>query len=125
MLSDLPLLSLSIWVPIVGGLLVLMTGSDKNAGIARWMSLFISVITFLVTIPLYTRFDLSTAAMQFSERHEWIGAFNVFYHLGIDGISLPLILLTAFSTILVVAAGWEVIQRRVAQYMAFFLIMKA
>lgn len=124
MLSDLPLLSLSIWVPIVGGLLVLMTGSDKNAGIARWMSLFISVITFLVTIPLYTRFDLSTAAMQFSERHEWIGAFNVFYHLGIDGISLPLILLTAFSTILVVAAGWEVIQRRVAQYMAFFLIME-
>jgi len=85
--------------------------------------LFFAVVTFLLTIPLYIGFDTSTYQMQFPELYPWIPAFNIYYHLGVDGISLPLIILTAFTTILVVIAGWEVIQYKVAQYMAAFLIM--
>lgn len=123
MFSDWPLLSLVIWTPILGGLLVLTTGSDKQAPLARLTALFWSVATFLISIPLYTEFETGTAAMQFTERHEWIGSWGIFYHLGVDGISMPLILLTTFMTVLVVIAGWEVIKERVAQYMAAFLIM--
>jgi NADH-quinone oxidoreductase subunit M len=120
------LLSLVIWLPIVGGVLVLLTGDDKNASLARWISLGVSVAAFIVSIPLYTGFDNSTAAMQFVEkgREPWIAAFNIYYHLGIDGISLLLVILTTFITPLVVIAGWKVIKEKVALYMASFLIME-
>ena len=123
-MSDLPLLSLVIWLPIIGGLVVLAVGAKENNSAARWSALVVSVITFLVSVPLFTAFDTSTAAMQFEERTSWIPAFNVYYHLGVDGISMPLILLTTFITVLVVVAGWEVIQKKVSQYMAAFLIME-
>ncbi len=120
------LLSLVIWLPIVGGILVLLTGDDKNAPLARWISLGVSIAAFIVSIPLYTGFNNSTAAMQFVEKgtEPWIAAFNVYYHLGIDGISLLLVLLTTFITPLVVIAGWKVIKEKVALYMAAFLIME-
>jgi len=123
-MSDLPLLSLVIWLPILGGLMVLAVGASGNNSAVRWTSLVCSVVVFLVSIPLFTSFDTSTANMQFVEKASWIPAFNVFYHLGVDGISMPLILLTTFTTVLVVIAGWEVIQRKPAQYMACFLIME-
>ena len=123
MLADLPILSLVIWTPIIGGLLVLFAGKDEQAPLARMIALVVSVLTFVLTIPLYTGFDNSTYQMQFVEQMRWIPAFNVQYYLGIDGISMPLILLTSFSTVLVVLAGWEVIKYKVAQYMATFLIM--
>ncbi|TVT50179.1 MAG: NADH-quinone oxidoreductase subunit M [Denitromonas halophila] len=122
-MTGMPLLSLAIWVPIVGGLLVLATGSDRNAPMARSMALLTSVIGFLVTIPLFTGFDNSTSAMQFVELARWIPAFNVHYYLGVDGLSVLFVLLNSFVTILVVVAGWEVIKTKVAQYMAAFLIM--
>jgi len=118
------MLSLVIWLPIVGGLLVFATGSDRNAPIARWLSLAVALATFAVSIPLYTHFNGATAAMQFQEKFVWIKAFNVYYHLGIDGISLLMILLTTFITVLVVGAGWQVIQKKVALYMGSFLIME-
>ncbi|ALP52802.1 NADH:ubiquinone oxidoreductase subunit M [Candidatus Tenderia electrophaga] len=123
-MSDLPLLSLVIWLPIIGGLLVLAVGAGGNNNAVRWSALAVSVVTFLVSLPLWTGFDTTTAQMQFVEQAAWIPAFNIVYHLGVDGISMPLILLTTFTTILVVIAGWEVIQYKVAQYMAAFLIME-
>jgi NADH-quinone oxidoreductase subunit M len=122
--DDLPLLSLLIWVPIIGGAWVLFGAGDRNAPAARAMALAVSVLTFLLSIPLYTGFDLGTHEMQFVEQLPWIPAFGVNYHLGVDGISMPLILLTTFTTVLVVIAGWKVIQQRVSQYMAAFLIME-
>ncbi len=124
MFSDWPLLSLVIWTPILGGILVLTTGSDKQAPLARLTALFWSVATFVLSIPLYTDFRTGTAAMQFEENHPWIESWGINYHLGVDGISMPLILLTTFMTVLVVIAGWEVIKERVAQYMSAFLIME-
>ncbi len=123
MLTDLPLLSLVIWIPILGGVALLFFSKDEQANMARWLSLLISIITFILTIPLYTAFDISTYQMQFVEKLSWIQSFNIYYSLGIDGISMPLILLTAFSTVIVVIAGWEVIKNKTAQYMAAFLIM--
>ncbi|MGD8378151.1 MAG: NADH-quinone oxidoreductase subunit M [Gammaproteobacteria bacterium] len=123
MLTNFPLLSLVIWVPILGGLLVLLAGR-LNIGDVRWWALAVAVVTFLISIPLYTGFDTSLAAMQFTETHPWIQIIHATYDLGIDGISLPLILLTTFMTVLVVIAGWEVIHYHVAQYMAAFLIME-
>ena len=123
MLSELPLLSLVIWLPILGGIGVLFVGDDAPAR-ARTLALTVAIVSFLVSIPLFTAFDGATAAMQFQEFVSWIPAFNANYHLGVDGFSMPLILLTAFMTVLVVIAGWEVIQYRVAQYMAAFLIME-
>ncbi len=122
-MSGLPLLSLAIWLPIVGGLLVLATGSDRNAGLARPLALAVAVAGFLVTIPLYTGFDVTTSAMQFTELRPWIRRFNINYQLGVDGISVLFILLNSFLTPLVVLAGWKVIEEKVAQYMAAFLIM--
>jgi NADH-quinone oxidoreductase subunit M len=116
-------LSLAIWIPIIAGLVVLATGGDQNARVARPLALLGAVAGLLVTIPLYTRFDTATSAMQFVERTPWIERFNVFYHLGVDGISVLFILLNSFITVLVVIAGWEVIRTRVSQYMAAFLIM--
>src|SRR5688500_18776594 len=118
-----PLLSLAIWVPIVAGVAVLMTGSDRHAGVARVIALVGAVLGFLVTIPLWLRFDPTSPNFQFVVVKPWIEAFNVYYHLGIDGISLLLILLNSFTTVLVVLAGWQVIQERVAQYMASFLFL--
>jgi NADH-quinone oxidoreductase subunit M len=117
------ILSLVIWIPIVAGFLVLATGSDRNAPLARWLALAGAALGLLAAIPLATGFDTATAAMQFVEQKSWIPAFNVHYHLGVDGISMPLILLNSFTTLVVVIAGWRVIQDKVAQYMAAFLIM--
>lgn len=122
-MNDLPFLSLSIWVPILAGVLVLFTGGDKHAGAARWLALLGSIAGFAVTVPLYLGFDTQYGGFQFVERLQWIPAFNIQYHLGVDGIAVPLILLTSFTTFIVVIAGWEVIEKRVAQYMAAFLIM--
>ncbi len=123
MFADLPLLSLVIWIPIVGGLVVLAIG-DKRPSAARWTSLVVALVTFLISIPLWTGFDPSTAAMQFGEHASWIPAYNIYYRLGVDGISMPLILLTTLMTVLVVIAGWEVVQKRPAQYFAAFLLME-
>ena len=122
-MNDLPFLSLSIWVPILAGVLVLFTGGDKNANAARWLALLGSIAGFAVTVPLYLGFDNQYAGFQFVERMEWVPAFNIHYYLGVDGFAVPLILLTSFTTFIVVLAGWEVIEKRVAQYMAAFLIM--
>ncbi|WP_088157520.1 NADH-quinone oxidoreductase subunit M [Achromobacter xylosoxidans] len=121
--NTFPWLTLAIFVPIVFGLLVLAVGRDDRPGLTRGLSLVGAIAGFLVTIPLYTGFDSTTAKMQFVEKTSWIEAFNVNYHLGIDGISMWFVLLTAFITIIVVLAGWEVITSRVAQYMAAFLIL--
>jgi len=123
-MSDLPLLSLVIWLPIIGGLVVLAAGASGNNCLVRWTALLSSIVVFLVSLPLWTGFNLTTHEMQFVEYAAWIPAFSINYHLGIDGISMPLILLTTFTTVLVVIAGWEVIQHKVAQYMACFLIME-
>jgi len=123
MFSDLPLLSLVIWTPIIGGLLVLATGS-KSVIEAKVLSLLVSIVTFVLSIPLYTQFDTSTANMQFTELMPWIASFNINYSLGIDGLAMPLILLTTFITVLVVLAGWKVITFKVSQYMAAFLILE-
>src|SRR5213595_2109171 len=114
--------SLAVWVPIVAGLVVLAVG-DRNLREARAISLLGAIVGFLVTIPLVTGFRTGTSAMQFVELSPWIPRFNVNYHLGVDGISVLFILLNSFITVLVVLAGWEVIQKRVAQYMAAFLVM--
>jgi NADH-quinone oxidoreductase subunit M len=116
-------LSLAIWVPILAGVVVLATGSDRNAGIARKIALAGAIAGFLVTLPLYFGFDVASADFQFVELKSWIDRFQVNYHLGVDGISVWFVLLNSFITILVVIAGWEVIDKRVAQYMAAFLIM--
>jgi NADH-quinone oxidoreductase subunit M len=123
MLFGLPLLSLIIWLPIVAGIAVLATGGDRNAQLARWIALIGSVAGFIVAIPLYTQFNPLANAMQFVEYSPWIERFNIHYHLGVDGIAMPLILLNCFTTPLVVIAGWEVISNRVSQYMGAFLIM--
>jgi NADH-quinone oxidoreductase subunit M len=119
----IPVLSLTIWLPILGGLAVLASG-DKAPNVSRWTALGFSVLTFLVSLLLWSGFDLTTAGMQFVERVPWIPAFNAWYHLGVDGIAMPLIVLTTFITILVVIAGWEVISYKPSQYMAAFLIME-
>jgi NADH-quinone oxidoreductase subunit M len=118
-----PWLSLAIWIPILAGVIVMATGRDENARIARPLSLLGALAGFLVAIPLYTRFDAASTAMQFVELRPWIERFNVNYHLGVDGISVLFILLNSFITVLVVIAGWEVIRERVSQYMAAFLVM--
>src|ERR1017187_2352871 len=123
MIFGFPLLSAAIWLPILFGVLVLATGNDRNAPMARLIALLGAVLGFLVTIPLYTGFDKMTSAMQFVEMNSWIPRFNIHYHLGVDGISVLFILLNSFFTPLVILAGWQVIEKRVAQYMAAFLIM--
>ncbi|RFC34472.1 MAG: NADH dehydrogenase subunit M [Candidatus Nitrotoga sp. MKT] len=123
MIFGFSLLSVAIWLPIIFGVLVLATGSDRNAPLARVIALVGSILGFLVTIPLYVGFDKMTSAMQFVELHDWITHFNIHYHLGVDGISVLFVLLNSFFTPLVVIAGWKVIEKRVAQYLAAFLIM--
>ena len=117
------LLSIAIWLPVAFGVLLLTTGRDQNAGAVRAIALVGAVASFLVTLPLITGFDRSTAAMQFTEKLSWIERFNVHYHLGVDGLSLWFVPLTAFITVIVVIAAWQVIEQRVAQYMGAFLIL--
>lgn len=117
------LLSLAIWTPISFGVVLLALGRDDQARAVRWIALIGALVSLLVTLPLYTRFDVATAAMQFVETSPWIERFNINYHLGIDGISVWFILLTAFINVIVVIAGWEVITSRVNQYMGAFLIL--
>jgi len=118
------ILSILIWLPILGGILILSTGGDRNAQLARKIALGFSVGTFLLSLLLYADFDITTASMQFVERYQWIESLHIQYFLGVDGISMPLIILTTLLTTIVVIAGWEVITKRVAQYMASFLIME-
>ncbi|MGZ5268386.1 MAG: NADH-quinone oxidoreductase subunit M, partial [Caldimonas sp.] len=119
----MPLLSLAIWLPIVSGVLLLAFGRDERAGAVRWAALIASLASFLVTIPLVTGFNTASAAMQFVERHAWIGRFNVWYLLGVDGISVWFVLLSAFITVIVVVSAWQVITERVNQYMGAFLVL--
>lgn len=118
-----PYLSLAIWVPVLFGVLVLAIGRDERAGMTRWLSLLGAVVSFLVTVPLVQNFDNAAHGMQFVESTPWIGRFNIFYKLGIDGLSLWFVPLTAFVTVIVIISAWEVIEKRVAQYMGAFLIL--
>jgi len=117
------MLSLAIFLPIACGALLLALGRDEQARAVRWMALVAAVASFLVTLPLITGFDTSTAAMQFVENHAWIERFAIRYHLGVDGISMWFVPLTAFITVIVVISAWEVIETRVNQYMGAFLIL--
>ncbi len=120
----MPLLSLAIWLPILSGVLLLAFGGrEERAGAVRWAALIASIISFLVTIPLVTGFHTSLATMQFVERHDWISRFNVYYLLGVDGISVWFVLLSAFITVIVVVSAWQVITERVNQYMGAFLVL--
>ena len=117
------LLSLAIWTPILFGVILLAFGRDEHAKVVRWIALVGSVVSFAVTLPLFSGFDVGTSALQFVEKSMWIERFNVFYHLGLDGLSFWFVSLTAFITVIVVIAGWEVITERVNQYMGAFLIL--
>jgi NADH-quinone oxidoreductase subunit M len=117
------LLSLAIWLPIACGTLLLALGRDENAAMVRWVALIGALLGFVVTLPLISGFDTATAAMQFTEDAAWIARFNVRYHLGVDGLSVWFVLLTAFITVIVVISAWEVITERVHQYMGAFLIL--
>jgi NADH-quinone oxidoreductase subunit M len=117
------LLSLAIWTPIFFGVVLLALGRDEHAKAVRWIALVGAVVSLAVTLPLYDGFKLGTSAMQFVENAAWIDRFNVNYHLGVDGISLWFVLLTAFINVIVVIAGWEAITERVNQYMGAFLIL--
>ncbi len=117
------LLSLAIWTPILFGVVLLAIGRDEHASMVRWIALIGALLGLAVTIPLYTGFEVGSAAMQFVEKAVWIERFNVHYHLAVDGISLWLVLLTAFITVIVVIASWESITERVNQYMGAFLIL--
>jgi NADH-quinone oxidoreductase subunit M len=117
------LLSLAIWIPIIGGLTVMTTGRDTHANVTRWIALVTALAGFAVTVPLYTGFDVSTAALQFVEKTSWIERYSVNYYLGVDGLSMWFVILNSFITIFVVVAGWVVIDKKPAQYFAAFLIM--
>ena len=122
-MQDSGLLSLLVWLPIVGGLVVLALGESRVA-LARWVALVTSLVALALSVPLYQGFDTSTASFQFVEQLPWIPAFNATYHLGVDGISLPLILLTTFITVPILIAAWTVIEQRASQYFAAFLILE-
>jgi NADH-quinone oxidoreductase subunit M len=121
---SLPLLSVLIWLPIAGAIVVLLLGSSARAQLGKQVALGTSILTFVLSIPLLTSFDTSTAAMQFVESVPWIRRFEAYYGLGVDGISMPLVLLTTFLTPIVVIAGWQVIKLRPAQYFAAFLLLE-
>ncbi|MBK6854767.1 MAG: NADH-quinone oxidoreductase subunit M [Burkholderiales bacterium] len=117
-------LSLAIWLPIAFGTVIIALGRDDNANVVRWLALVGSIVSFLVTLPLVgSGFDLATPALQFQENLPWIERLNVRYHLGVDGIAVWFVLLTAFITVIVVISAWEVITSRVHQYMGAFLIL--
>ncbi|MFZ9872821.1 MAG: NADH-quinone oxidoreductase subunit M [Steroidobacteraceae bacterium] len=122
-MQDSGLLSLLVWLPIIGGLVVLALG-ESRASVGRWVALATSLAALALSIPLYQGFDPSTSDFQFVEQLPWIPAFNATYHLGVDGISLPLILLTTFITVPILIAAWTVIEQRASQYFAAFLILE-
>ncbi|MEN9526867.1 MAG: hypothetical protein RLY56_818 [Pseudomonadota bacterium] len=122
-MQDSGLLSLLVWLPIIGGLVVLALGEARVA-VGRWVALATSLVALALSVPLYQGFDPSTADFQFVEQLPWIPAFNATYHLGVDGISLPLILLTTFITVPILIAAWTVIEQRASQYFAAFLILE-
>ncbi|HEV7833691.1 MAG TPA: NADH-quinone oxidoreductase subunit M [Caballeronia sp.] len=122
-MHSLPILSLAIWLPIIVGILVLAIGNDSNPGPSRWLALIGSILGLVVTIPLITGFDNSSAALQFEEKAVWIDRFNISYHLGVDGLSMWFVVLTALITVITIISAWEVITVRVAQYLAAFLIL--
>jgi len=121
--ADFPILSVLTWLPVAAGLLLLVMG-DSRAAVGRWLALAATLATFAMSVVLWRDFDTATASMQFVERQPWIGAFNAWYTLGVDGISMPLIVLTAFITPLVVIAAWTTIEHRPLQYLASFLILE-
>ncbi len=118
-----PLLSLLIWLPIIGGALVLALGNARPSA-ARWLSLLIALVVFVLSIPLFTGFDYVNAGLQFLERREWIPAYDIQYHLGADGISVALIVLTTLTTVLVLIGAWASVEKRVSQYYAAFLFLE-
>jgi NADH-quinone oxidoreductase subunit M len=120
---NLPFLSLLIWTPILGGIWVLFLG-DRQEQTVKVFSLVVSILVFGLSLLAYSDFDTTTPQMQFVEFRTWIEAFNINYHLGVDGIALPLILLTTFTTVLVIVSAWEVIETRLSQFMAAFLILE-
>src|SRR5512138_3380437 len=122
-MQDWPILSVLIWLPILGGAVMLALG-ERNVVLGRWIALLTTAVTFGVSTLLWANFDSGTALMQFTEERSWIPAFNSVYALGVDGISMPLILLTTFITPLVVIASWTVIEKKPAQYYAAFLILE-
>jgi NADH-quinone oxidoreductase subunit M len=124
MFGDFPILSITIWLPIVGGLWVIFAGSRVHDVAVRNDALLIAVAAFVLSLLLWYGFDNSTAEMQYVERMPWIEAFGIEYSIGIDGIALPLILLTTFTTVLVILAGWVVIKDRLSMYMGAFLILE-
>ena len=117
------ILSFTIWVPVLAGIAVLASADESKPNNTRWLALLGGIVSFLVSIPLYTQFNFADGGFQYQEGFSWIPAFNINYHLGADGLAVPLILLTSFTTLIVIISAWEVIQKRVAQYMACFLIM--
>ena len=119
-----PVLSVIVWLPIVGGIAVILLGSGERAQLGKQVALGTSIVTFVLSLPLWVHFDFDSAAMQFVENVPWISRFNADYALGVDGISMPLVLLTTFLTPFVVVAGWRVIETRPAQYFAAFLILE-
>ena len=120
---DWSILSVLIWLPIAGGVALLALG-DRAADLGRWLALIVTALTFVLSIQLYTGFVTTTADMQFVERLPWIQSFNAWYYLGLDGISMPLVILTTFITPLIIIAGWTVIEKKPSQYFAAFLILE-
>ena len=124
MFADWPLLSLVVWIPIIGGIVVLMSGDKGSSEGSRRIALVFSMVTFVLSLGLFTGFDTTTADMQFVEKFSWISSYNINYHFGVDGLSMHLIILTTFTMVLVILAGWEVIKEKQSQYLAAFLIME-
>lgn len=125
MFAHLPLLSLLIWLPVLGGILVLLASKiSLNECWIRYLALAVSILSLILCIPLYTQFDVHTYLMQFTEHWAWIPSYHIHYDLGVDGISMPLIILTTFTTLIVVLASWRMVKIQVAQYLATFLIMQ-
>ena len=120
---DWPILSLMIWAPILGSILVLVIG-DVRARVVRWIALAVTIFVFILSIFLYIDFDYHAIQMQYIERAPWVAALSAYYYLGIDGISLPLIILTAFVTVFVIIASWESVRYKISKYMASFLVME-
>lgn len=124
MFRHIPLLSMLIWLPIFGAIPIAMLNDPERANHARILALIIGLISLMLCIPLYFIFDKTTAVMQFTEHLSWIPRLKINYDLGVDGISMPLAVLTCFTTLLVVLASWTMIKKKVGQYLAAFLVMQ-
>lgn len=124
MVYHLPILSILIWLPVLGAILTLLLNNDAHPNRARVIALITSLITLALCVPLYLGFDLNTYVMQFQEHFDWIPSYGIHYDLGVDGISMPLVILTCYTTLLVILASWTMIHSKVAQYLAAFLVMQ-